>query len=158
MRVEFVDPFVRAGFSVLETLVQDRPDRGALSMRATTFTTQQVTILVGVNGSISGAVLYGTSLVTAQKIAAAMIGQPIKEMDDMAWSAIAELGNIISGNAIQYLYGTGYKCDITPPSVLRGINIQVSTSVPALVVPMTTRFGRIEINVALAESAASKAA
>lgn len=158
MKVEFVDPFVRAGFSVLESLVQDRPERGALSMRATTFTTQQVTILVGVNGSVGGTVLYGMSLVTSQKIAAAMMGMPITDMDDMAWSAIAELGNIISGNAIQYLYQAGYKCDITPPSVLRGINIEVSTAVPALVVPMTSKFGRIEINVALAEMKMAKAA
>lgn len=151
MKVEFVDPFVRAGFSVLETLIQDRPDRGTLSMRAASFTTQQVSILVGVNGAAEGVVVYGMSLVTAQKIASAMMQQPISEMDDLAWSAIAELGNMITGNAVQYLYGTGYDCQITPPSVLRGMNIEVSTTVPALVVPMTAKLGRIEINVALAE-------
>lgn len=158
MRVEFVDPFVSAGFSVLQTLVQDNPERGPLSMRALTFTSQQVTIVTGVNGEIEGSVLYGMSLVTAQKIASAMMGQPIQAMDDMAWSAISELGNMITGNATQLLYGTGYKCDITPPSLLRGMNMEVSTFVPALVVPMITKFGRIEVNVALAESSAAKAA
>lgn len=152
MKVEFVDPFVRAGFSVIESLIQDKPDRGALSMRSASFTTQQVTILVGVNGAAAGVVLYGMSLVTAQKIASAMTQQTIREMDDLAWSAIAELGNMITGNAVQHLYTTGYDCQITPPSVLRGLNIEVSTSVPALVVPMTTKLGRIEINVALIES------
>lgn len=159
MRVEFVDPFVSAGFSVLEMVVQDRPERGALSMRATSFTSQQVTIFAGVNGAIEGTVLYGMSLITAQKVASAMMGQPIVEMDDMAWSAISELGNMITGNAVQLLYDAGYQCDITPPSVIRGMNVQVSTSVPALVVPMTTKFGRMEINVALsANGATSRAA
>ena len=123
-------------------------------MRALTFTTQQVTIITGVNGEVEGTVLYGMSLVTAQKVASAMMGQPIQKMDDMAWSAISELGNMITGNATQLLFDSGYKCDITPPSILRGINMEVSTFVPALVVPMATRFGRIEVNVALAESAA----
>lgn len=158
MRVEFVDPFVRAGFTALEQLVHDRPERAALSMRATSFTTQQVSIVVGVNGLIGGTVLYGMSFVTAQKIASAMIGRPIQEMDDAAWNAIAELGDIISGNAIKSLHEAGYKCNITPPSILRGMNVEVSTMVLALVVPLTTRFGRIEINVALLEHQVSKAA
>ncbi|MHB0912679.1 MAG: chemotaxis protein CheX [Armatimonadota bacterium] len=159
MRVEFVDPFVSAGFVVLQTLVQDSPERGSLSMRALTFTTQQVTIVTGVNGEVEGTVLYGMSLVTAQKISSAMMGQTIQMMDDMAWSAISELGNMITGNAAQALYDSGYKCDITPPSTLRGLNIEVSTVVPALVVPMGTKFGRVEINVALSEvSSRAKAA
>ena len=151
MKVEFVDPFVRAVLSVLEALIKDKPDRGTLSMRAVSFTTQQVSILAGVNGDVEGAVLYEMSLVTAQKIASAIMQQQISEMDDKAWSAIGEMGNMITEKAVQYLSGSGYECQITPPSVLRGINTEVSTSVPALVVPMTAKLGRIEINVALTE-------
>lgn len=158
MRVEFVDPFINAGFSVLQQLVQDNPERGALSMRALTFTTQQVTIVTGVNGEVEGSVLYGMSLITAQKIASAMICQPLAAMDDMAWSAISELGNMITGNAAQLMYDSGYKCDITPPSVMRGMNIEISTAVPALVVPLSTQFGRLEINVALAEAVSMRKA
>ena len=159
MRVEFVDPFIRAGFSVLETLIKDQPERGQLAMRTSTFTTQQVTIMAGVNGEVEGTVLYGMSMITAQKIASTMMSQTIEEMDEMSWSAISELGNIITGNAVSFLYESGYKCEITPPSVLRGLNIEISTFVPALVIPMTTKFGRLEINVALAETKSiSKAA
>jgi chemotaxis protein CheX len=158
MKVEFVGPFVQAGFSVIETLLKDRAERGPLSMRAVTFTTQQITIIAGVNGDVQGAALYGMSYVTAEKIASAMIGMAVKEMDEMAWSAISELGNIITGNAVELLYRTGYKCDITPPSVIQGSDTQVSTCVPALVVPMTTKFGRLEINVALREAVVKKAA
>jgi chemotaxis protein CheX len=158
MKIEFVDPFVKAGYSVMESLIGEAPERGPLAMRATTFTSQQVTIMTGVSGQVEGSVLFGMSIVTAQKIAAAMIGQPIVQMDDLAWSAISEMGNIITGNAAQLLYEAGYQCDITPPSVIRGVNIEVSTHVPALVVPFTMKFGRLEINVALSETAASRAA
>ncbi len=151
MRVEFVDPFIRAATSMFETMGSDTPERGALSMRATYFTTQQVTIVAGVNGDIKGSVLYGASMVTAQKIASAMIGEQIAEMQELGWSAISELGNIITGNALQFLFESGYTCNITPPSILRGMNVEVMTHTPALVVPLSTKFGRIEINVALSE-------
>jgi len=157
MRVELIEPFLRAAYSVLESLVQDTPERGALAIRETTFTTQQVTIVAGVNGDVEGTVLYGMSLITAQKIASGMMGMPLKEMDDMAWSAISELGNIITGNAVNLIHQSGFTCDITPPSILRGMNMQVSTHVPALVVPMITKFGRLEINVALSEALAKAA-
>ena len=157
MRVEFVEPFVCAAFSVLETLLKSRPRRGVLAIRATTSTTHQLTIVIGVNGDITGTVLYGMSLVTAQNIASAMAGEPMKGMDEMAWSMISELGNIITGKAAGRLQEAGYQCETTPPSVLRGVNMWVPTTVPALVVPLSTKFGRFEINAALVETAATTA-
>lgn len=152
MRVEFVDPFVRAGFSALEMLIQGQPQKGNLSIKGEKFEAPQVTIMTGVNGDIEGTVLLGMSLDTAQEIAAAMIGLPVPAMDDMAWSAISELGNIITGNAVQLLYDAGYRCDITPPSVLFGSGTQISTNIPVLVVPVNTRLGALEINVSLREA------
>lgn len=151
MKIEFVDPFVRAAFGVLEQVLQERPERGQLALRNATFTTQQVTIVHGVVGMVEGSVLYGMSLVTAEKIASVMIGNPIMSFDDLASSAISELGNMITGNAATYLSQAGYACDITPPSIARGANIRMSTTTPALVVPVNTQAGRIEINIALQE-------
>ncbi|MGC8832574.1 MAG: chemotaxis protein CheX [Armatimonadota bacterium] len=153
MRVEFVEPFVRAGISVMESVSVGRPERGQLSMRHLKFTTQQVTIVAGVTGDVRGQVLYGMSLVTAEKIATAMLQEPVMTFDELATSAIAELGNMITGNAIMYLSEKGFNCVITPPSVIRGMNVEISTPVPALVVPLITQFGKVEINIALAEVA-----
>lgn len=149
MKAEFIDPFIQAAYSVINTLIQDMPERGPLSLRTSTFTTQQVTIMAGVNGHVRGIVLYGMSVATAQNIASAMIGESIEGPNDMVWSAVSELGNIITGNAVQLLYNAGYQCDITPPTVLRGVDLDVSTFIPALVVPLSTKFGHIEINAAL---------
>ena len=158
MKVEFIDPFISSAFSVLQTLTGDRPERGNLSLRHATFTSQQVSIMAGVNGEIEGAALYAMSTNTAKKIASAMIGAPVEELDDMALSAVSELGNMITGQAITLLSNKGYNVDITPPSVIRGQEVEVSTKVPALVIPMKTGFGCVEINVALVESAAQRKA
>lgn len=158
MNVDFVGPFVSAAFSVLEKVTGSKAVRGQLALRTSTFTTRQVTIMAGVNGQVQGSVLYGMSLVTAQKIASAMIGNVVRELDEMAFSALSELGNMITGNAATLLSAHGYEVDITPPSLIRGVNVEVSTKIPALVVPVSTEFGSIEINVALEEHVMRKAA
>ena len=151
MKVEFVNPFVKAAFTVFEMATGSTPSRGKLSVRSTTFTSQQITIIVGVNGQIEGTVLYGMPDRTAQQIASAMMGSEVNELDKMVLSTVSELGNIITGNAVTILSQNGYDVDITPPSVVKGTNIEVSTTVPALVVPISTSVGDVEINVALEE-------
>ncbi len=149
MRLDYIDPFVRAGFSVLETLLKARPGRGPLAMRTSSATTHQLTIMMKVGGDAEGIVLYGMSLVAAQKIASTMLDRPISEMDDAAWEAIGELANTINGNATRLLGEVGHTCEISPAEVIRGVNIAVPSEVPALVVPISTRFGRLEIDIAL---------
>lgn len=149
IRLEYIDPFVRAGFSVLETLLKARPGRGPLAMRSSTFTTQQLTIVMRVTGDVRGVVLYGMSLVAAQKIASAMLEVPVGEIDGKAWDAIGELGKVINESASKLLARAGCNCEISQPEVMRGVNNEIETGVPALVVPISTRFGRLEINVAL---------
>ncbi len=157
MKVEFVDPFVKAAFTVFEMVTGGTPSKGELSVRSTTFTSQQITIIAGVNGQIEGTALYGMPVRTAQQIASAMMGSEVKDLDDMALSAVSELGNMITGNAVTLLSQNGYDVNITPPSVVKGTNIEVLTMVPALVVPISTGVGDVEINVALEEKAMSAA-
>jgi chemotaxis protein CheX len=156
MRAEFINPFITAGTEVLRSVIGQTPEAGQLAVRSATFTTQQLSIVIGVTGVVQGQVVYGLSLVTATKIAAAMSCMPTMAFDEMASSAIAELGNMISGHAATLLSAAGYNCDITPPTLIRGTEISIATTCPALVVPLHTDFGKIEINVALAENSIAK--
>ena len=102
-------------------------------------------------------VIYGMSIVTADKIASQMLGMSIVTFDELAASAIAELGNMITGNASSLLEEAGYVCDITPPSMIRGTKIQMSTlQIPALVVPVIMDIGQLEITVSLKENLAAR--
>jgi len=151
MKVEFINPFLLAGTEMLTQFIGGEVESGQLSMRTKMFTTQQISIMVGVSGQVRGQVIYGMSKVTATKIASAMIGSPHVMFDEMAASAIGELGNIISANAIFRLSEAGFICDLTPPSVIQGTNVEIATSTPALLVQVYTTCGPIEVNVALAE-------
>ncbi|MGI4788840.1 MAG: chemotaxis protein CheX [Janthinobacterium lividum] len=150
MKVEYINPFVLASFSVLESLFGKVPIKGELAMQPATFTSQQCNVVCGVTGEVQGQVIYGMSLPTADKIASSMLGQTIKTFDQLAASAIGEMGNMISGNAMQHLSEAGWICDITPPTIMRGSNVQISTmSIPALVIPLTLDQGQMFITIGL---------
>ena len=157
MKVQYVNPFVSAAFSVIETLLGKQVTKGDMSMLPTIFTSQECNIITGVTGEVEGQVIYGMSIVTADKIASQMMGMSIVTFDEMAASAIAELGNMITGNASALLLDAGYLCEITPPSMIRGAKIQMTTlQIPALVVPVIMDIGRIEITVSLKENPTAK--
>lgn len=151
MKVEYIVPFVEASFGVFEMLLGTTPERGKLSARPQVFTSQQVNIICGIAGDIEGQVIYGMSIVTADKVASKMLGQTIVTFDQLAASAIAELGNMISGNSMTLLSEQGFKCEITPPTIIKGTNVKIATlNVPALVIPMRIdQYGELEINVSL---------
>jgi chemotaxis protein CheX len=153
MKVEYVSPFAEASMSVFQMLLGTKPERGQLSARPQMFTTQQINIVCGLTGSVEGLVIYGMSMITADKMAGKMIGQPVVTFDQLAASAIAELGNMISGNAASLLATAGYACDITPPTIIRGTNVRISTiDIPALTIPLNIPdVGSFEINVSLQE-------
>ena len=150
MKVEYVNPFVSAADNVLEAMLKIPSERGSLSMLPTVFTSEQMNVCVGVTGAVEGSVLFGMKLITADKIASIMIGQPIKTFDALAASAIAELCNMISGGALTLLSTAGYICDITPPTLIRGSNCHISTlDIPAIVVPLTMSIGEFKITIGL---------
>lgn len=152
MKVQYINPFVNAAFSVIEMVMGGHPEKGALAMRPTVFTSQQCNVMTGVTGKIEGQVIYGMSLVTADQIASLMLGQPVRTFDQLAASAIAELANMITGNAMALLSEAGYICDITPPSIIRGTNVKISMlDIPSLVIPIKLEAGDIEMTVCLQE-------
>lgn len=159
MNVEHLNPIVGAAASVIEAILGSVPVKGDLSVQPSNTTHQQVNIVCGITGDLHGQVIYGMSLVTADRIASVMIGKPIKVFDHLAASAIAELGNIISGHALQRLSEMGMCCDITPPSLVRGTKVEINMlALPAIVVPFQTPQGEISIAIGLRPHCEAKAA
>jgi chemotaxis protein CheX len=150
MKAEYINPFVLASFSVLDMVLGSRPVKGDLAMQTGAVTSHQCNVVCGVTGHIQGHVTYGMSLDTADRIASTMLGEPIRVFDQLAASAIGELANMISGNAMLHLSERGLVCDITPPSIIQGVNVSISTvAIPAVVIPIIMEQGEICITVGL---------
>jgi chemotaxis protein CheX len=153
VKAEFVNPFVTSASDVLRKEAQSEVIKGTVSLQNTPLVSDEVTVLIGVVGRAQGLVLYGMSEKTAKAIVSTMMGEQVAVFDPTAESAVAELGNVITGRASGELEQAGYPCKIAPPSVVVGKNTSISTlSIQRLVIPLTTRHGDITVHVALRET------
>jgi len=158
MRVEFINPFMEAADEVLLQLVQLQTNRGRLALKMPNQSYPDLCIVLGVVGKVEGQVIYGMDNKTACQIASKMMmGLAVEQLDDMAKSAVAELGNMITGRATIGLEHAGYGCEISPPTLITGANISISSpSTQILVVPLNTEVGTIDLHVGLEEAKEKK--
>jgi len=152
LKAELVNPFLEAAFEVFETETGFKLEKGPLSVQKSSLTSQEVSVLIGVTGEIHGQVIYGISSKSAKKIAAEMIGQTVPLLDDLAQSAISELGNMITGLAT-VKFGEAYSSlAITPPTLIIGTNVLISTiDIQRLYIVLMSELGDIEVSIALKE-------
>lgn len=154
MKIEFIRPFIVATQEVLNTETNRNiaMDKGELSLEQRSYTTQDITVLIGVIGAVQGIVMYGLAERTSKNIVSAMLRQPVPVFDRMVESAIAEMGNVITGIASRELEKAGYPCTLAPPTVVSGRGVVISTlAIKRLQIPLITELGQIDLSVALRE-------
>jgi chemotaxis protein CheX len=152
MRVEYINPFVESAYSIMVEVLQTEVDRKDLYLKKTSQPVMGVAALVGLAGDVEGRVLIDMSQQTAIKIASTMNDEELTEIDDLVKATITELANMITAQAVTKLFDLGFKFDLTPPSIITGENMQVSSGdVEALIVPLEMPQGLVEINVAIRE-------
>jgi chemotaxis protein CheX len=154
LNVKVLNPFLDAANEVLAAEARVKVNRGALSLQKSAMTTDDVTVLLNMVGQVQGVVLYSLSSRTGQALATAMMGQEFGSFDSLAQSGIAELGNVITGRASVKLADAGFEVDISPPTLIMGKAVTISTlDFSRLVVPLTTDLGEITVHLALREHA-----
>ncbi|HHV59031.1 MAG TPA: chemotaxis protein CheX [Clostridiaceae bacterium] len=75
----------------------------------------EVDIAVSIAGDLYGKVIYRFPVPTSLNMVRIMSGMQFEEVDVFVTSALSEIANIISGNALTALSDTDVKCDILPP-------------------------------------------
>jgi chemotaxis protein CheX len=150
VNVKFLNPFVEAAFAVLKAEVGISAQRGEITLQRSAHTTNDVTVIISLVGQVEGLVLYGMSKETAIAIVSQIMGEPFEEFDELAQSGIGELGNVIAGHATRRLSEVGFESTISPPALLLGRGMVISTlDFQRLVVPLHTDLGEIQIHLAL---------
>jgi len=151
MKAEFVNPFASAVLMVFQKEFGMNVMRDSLALYQGPLRGADVNTIIGVTGQLEGQVIYTFEERVALRIASALMGEAVEELDELAKSAVAELGNIITGNAAIGLSENGYNCILTPPTLLTGKELIVTTFTPVLNIPFSTDFGSVTIHVALRE-------
>lgn len=153
MKAEYINPFIQASQSVIKSLINADVQLEKIFLKTNSFSVSDVVILIGVVGRMRGQVCFELSLETAKQIASAMMGGvEIKILDELGKSAIAEMGNVILGNASTIFSKNNIQIDITPPTVLTGDKIEISNKTKTIGIPLNVvGFGKLNINVTAEE-------
>ena len=65
-----------------------------------------------------------------------MMGMPVDTLDEMACSALGELGNMIMGNTSTIFSTMNIIFDITPPLSMHGYDLKLQTDTTAIKIPI----------------------
>jgi chemotaxis protein CheX len=83
--------------------------------------TPEVVCIIGIVGDLRGNVIFAASSVAAKKIAGTMMGgMELEEFDEIAQSAISELGNMLAATACTELSTLNIKVDVSTPTLMTG--------------------------------------
>ena len=153
INVEYINPFLMAATNIIKDICQIDMQVGKPYVKQTAFADDSVIIMIGITGEMRGSVIIALTYNKALEIASKMMmGMPVTELDEMATSAISELGNMIMGNAATILSTKGVGIDITPPTLCRG-NLTITQSYTKnICIPLSGDDIKIELDVAVKDA------
>ncbi|CAL1151167.1 unnamed protein product [Cladocopium goreaui] len=153
MKVEHINPFLKAVTTTFETMLAADVHRGELTLGDPKIRQFPVSGLIGLSGKASGMVVINLSAEAALQAASAMLMEEQTELNDDVLDAIGELANVIAGQAKADL--EEYDLSVGLPSVVtgEGHEIRFPSSTPPLAVPFKTDFGPIRLEVGFEPSA-----
>jgi chemotaxis protein CheX len=152
MDVKLLNPFIQAVMEVLKAEVKAVVSRGELSLQTSALTSDDITVLINLIGDVYGVVMYGMPTATGLSLVSKIMEQEFIELNSLAQSGVAELGNVISGQATIRFSEAGFKSNISSPMVLTGKGTTISTlDFPRIVVPLITQYGQFTVHLALRE-------
>lgn len=150
MNADHINPFLIAASKILKDMCFIDAKVGKPYLKSADFKNNSIIIMIGVTGEMRGQVIIAFSNEVACDIASKMCMMPVAQMDEMATSAICELGNMIMGNTATVFSTKGVGIDITPPTMCSG-NVSFSnTFTKNICIPLIYEENRtIEFNIAL---------
>ncbi len=109
-----------------------------------------VHVSVGLTGDLLGEIIYCFPNDTTLKIVNIMSGMEIDQIDEFVTSALSEISNIISGNAMTILSEENFACDILPPRIITDMDDASSGEIDKeTVIRVNTSVGEMELDIRL---------
>jgi chemotaxis protein CheX len=99
MDVRYINPFVDAVNSVFTTMLSLQPTRKSLKVSPNEADEPQITSIIGISGKVHGVVALRFPPATARSLAARMLGAEPDEAGGEITDAVAEMVNMVAGNA-----------------------------------------------------------
>ncbi len=126
MDVRVVNALIAAVVNTLKTLLNVTPVVGKPGILKEIKPKYDMVTVIGFSGGVEGNLIYSFNPSNALKIVSKMMGFEYENLDDLAMSAIGELGNMIAGALAMNLEKVGCRIVISPPTVVTGKNLKLT--------------------------------
>ena len=136
MDVNLINPILAAFLEILPQIGFQQTEKKNISLVGSSFDYDGVLVNLAVVGTIKGVILIGMDLDSAKRFASKMMmGMEVAEFDDLAQSAVSEMGNMVCANACTQFTKVGIEgLDISPPTIMISQGGQATLPVPQTIV------------------------
>lgn len=150
MRYDYIHPFVGTTLRILDLTLPGTTQQGDPVMLPGDQVRGEVQVVIGITGEAAGDVILSMEATTALALCSTLLGTRIEGFTAAARDALAELGNMIAGNALSSLNDLGFDLNVNPPSVFfdhagRGAD----RGLEAMQIPLAGPCGPMSINLLL---------
>ncbi|NLC77771.1 MAG: chemotaxis protein CheX [Clostridia bacterium] len=153
MKAEYINPFYQATIDVFKLMLDIDVIRDQSKALQEMLGKKEVGVVIEVTGDLTGCILYRFPDHMILEMVKIMSGMEIDTIDSFVTSALGEVSNIISGNAVSSLFNRNYKCDIKPPRILIEDDKPICLDGnQVLRIPLNTDIGKLQIHMALKEN------
>ncbi len=148
--VQFLNPFLLSLNQVAKNLLGENIQKKKVSILSNTLNkSANIHVFLGVTGDLYGNILLSAEHSSGLYIASTMVGEKVSQFDDLTVSALQELLNITSGNALTKLAKMGFTADISPPAFFTGTNIDIRVAFPLVSVLFSIKDAEFYFNLSL---------
>jgi chemotaxis protein CheX len=150
MRYEFIEPFVSTTVRVLDSVIHSDIAKGGVSLVSNEEITGDIAIVITLRNSSEGNIILNMDTATALNLCSVMNGAGFDSLTPLGMDSIAELANMIAGNAASALNDMGFKFDVSTPVVVTKDRIRGERPFGEMFqIPLFTEFGEITMNVSM---------
>ena len=148
MKQEYTHPFCQAVQEVFKLMLNLEVMHCPVDNQAAGASGKEVAVSIELTGDVAGSIRFRFPEKITLEIVKLMCGMEMEQLDTFVTSAIGEMSNIISGNAVSHLAAANYRCDILPPKIEIAESGTFSGE-PGQSIPLQTSVGTITMNMLL---------
>lgn len=118
--LELLNPFMVATSAALRTMAQVQPVRTKIHTERKSVLMGDVSGIMGLSGDVAGSIALCFQARTACRVVGKMLGEEFASVTPAVVDGIAEIVNLVAGQAKNELAGTNYKFKVSIPTTVIG--------------------------------------
>jgi chemotaxis protein CheX len=148
--MELIQPFINAADAVLSEILACPVAISDISMNEEAYQRRATAALVEISGDIEGRVIFDVEDGVALKVAANIAGPVVDPNPLTLRETVAELANLVIGNAVTTLNDEGFRFKVHPPiDHPAPEGFRVSEDIEVLVMDFSSPAGSVVMNIAM---------